>query len=162
MILGVVGHAADKFTPETEALARRAILAALARHRPSAVVSGGCHLGGVDIWAEQLARALGIPVTVHAPRVHAWAAPGGYRDRNLKIAREADRVLCVAVRDYPPGYAGMRFPACYHCRGRNPCHVKGGGCWTAWQARAREWVFLPLPDPGDPGDAAHGPELLGV
>jgi hypothetical protein len=50
LILGIVGHAADKFTPLTGYQARLAI-----RYRPSKVISGGCHLGGMaDYWYDKL------------------------------------------------------------------------------------------------------------
>jgi len=139
---GIVGHAADKFTPETRSLALDAIAAACIRHRAALVVSGGCHLGGVDVWAEEVAAALGIPTLVHRPRVRAWSAQGGYRERNLKIAKDSDLVLVVVVRELPPGYAGLEAPDCYHCRARNPTHVRSGGCWTAWQAKEREWRIV--------------------
>jgi len=142
MRLGIVGHAADKFTQETRSLALDAIAAACIRHRATLVVSGGCHLGGVDIWAEEVAAALGIPTLVHRPRVRAWGAPGGYKERNLKIAEDSDLVLVVVVRELPPGYAGLEASSCYHCRARNPAHVRSGGCWTAWRAKEREWRII--------------------
>jgi hypothetical protein len=147
--LGIVGHAADKFTVDAERLAKSAILGAFGRHLPTTVVSGHCHLGGVDLWAEELAAAMGIATKIHAPRVRSWGAPGGYRDRNLAIARDSDLVLVVVVRELPAGYTGMRFgdggtdgAGCYHCLGRNPRHVKSGACFTAWHCRRHEWAIL--------------------
>jgi hypothetical protein len=140
--LGVVGHEQAKFTPETEAQARRAINDAIDVFEPEALVSGHCPLGGVDIYAEEIAAERGMQMIVHAPRVNSWGAPGGYKARNLRIARDSDLVLCVSLRELPDTFDGMRFEACYHCAGRNPPHVKGGGCWTAWKCKDRIWVIL--------------------
>lgn len=139
MILGVVGSEAAKFTPSTEEAARAAIRAAIKKHNPEKVVSGGCHLGGVDIYAEEEAKALGIPFEAYLPKTLAWE--GGYKQRNLRIA-EADLVVCITLAELPPSYTGMRFKGCYHCKDRNPNHVKSGGCWTAWKCKRREWVIL--------------------
>lgn len=146
--LGVVGHEQAKFTPHTEQLARQAINDAIDRHKPVALVSGHCPLGGVDIYAEEIARERGLEMIVHAPKTPTWNGPGGYRERNLRIAHDSDLVLVVALRELPPGFIGMRHKHCYHCRSYapptdlHPTHVKGGGCWTAWQCRAREWAII--------------------
>jgi hypothetical protein len=100
-------------------------------------------MGGVDIYAEEIAAELKIPALIHAPKVNAWGVPGGYKDRNLRIARDSDKVLVVVVRDLPSGFRGRRFVGCYHCGDRNPEHVKSGGCWTAWKARGeRKWRIV--------------------
>lgn len=130
--VAVVGHAADKFTPETEARAREVIRGLLTG--AELMVSGGCHLGGVDIFAEEAAAETGVPTLVHAPTSFRWSGRGGYRERNLTIARDCTEAHCVVVRDYPPGYEGMRFSWCYHCEDRRPDHVKSGGCWTVMRA----------------------------
>lgn len=140
MNVGIIGAAADKFTVAGEQAAR-----ILARHflsDPHArLVSGGCHLGGIDAWAEEIADELGRQKIIHRPQTHAWST--GYKPRNLLIARDSDVVHVVVVRWYPPEYAGMRFSLCYHCArrarehgGNVPAfpHVKSGGCWTARQA----------------------------
>lgn len=130
MNIGIVGHAADKFTPETEKEARRIIFSLLENGEDSTVVSGACHLGGVDIWAEWQADAFGLPKIIHPPATHAWAT--GYKPRNLLIARDSDEVHVIVVREYPPEYSGMRFASCYHCH--TSTHIKSGACWTARQA----------------------------
>lgn len=139
MILGIVGSEAAKFTPETEAAARAAIREAILRHGATKVTSGGCHLGGVDIYAEEEAKALGIPFEAFLPKTLSWE--GGYKQRNLKIA-QADLVLCITVKELPTSYKGMTFKGCYHCGTKNPPHVKSGGCWTAWKCKRQEWVIL--------------------
>lgn len=127
----IVGHAADKFTPVTEAEARRIIAKIL---QPGDVlVSGGCHLSGIDIWAEEIARELGCydPDYIFPPKNLRWS-PEGYRDRNLKIAQACEEAHVIVVKDYPPSYDGRKFDLCYHCKTSD--HVKSGGCWTAWRA----------------------------
>lgn len=143
MKLGIVGHAAEKFTQETEQQAREAIRAALVRHAVTVVVSGRSPMGGVDIWAEEEAAAADIATLIFEPKRRSWGAPGGFKERNLQIAHNSDRVLVVVVRKLPPGFRG-RFvvETCYHCRDRNPPHVKSGGCWTAWRCPQHEWVIL--------------------
>ena len=143
MKLGIVGHGQEKFTPETELKARRAIGGAILRYWPTYVVSGHSPMGGVDLYAEEEAYRREFPTIIHAPIVHQWDGPGGFRDRNLKIAAESDLILVVVVRELPHDFQGMRFEGeCYHCRGRVPPHVKSGGCWTAWKAKEREWVII--------------------
>jgi len=134
--IGIVGHEAKKFTPETEQRAREIIRSLLS---PSDVlVSGGCHLGGIDIWAEEEADALGIEKVVFLPATRAWE--GGYKQRNLQIAGESDVVHCIVVAEYPVDYSGMRFDYCYHCHTRD--HIKSGGCWTAKRAKKGVWHII--------------------
>lgn len=137
MNIGIVGHEAAKFTTQAEAAAREIIRHLLVD--PSAVlVSGHCHLGGVDLWAEEEAQALGRHMVIFPPKTHSWET--GYRLRNLQIAKNSDIVHCIVVSSYPENYQGMRFNYCYHCHTNE--HIKSGGCWTAWRAREREfWVL---------------------
>ena len=130
MRVGIVGAEGAKFTREAEWTAKRLILSLLSPG--DVVVSGGCHLGGIDLWAEQAARHLGLPEPViHRPTSLSWSA--GYKPRNLRIAQDCDVLHNIVVDTYPPGWTGMTFPFCYHC-GREAGHVKSGGCWTAKQA----------------------------
>lgn len=99
-------------------------------------------MSGVDIWAEEVAAELGLPTSIHAPTRLTWSGPGGFMERNLRIAHESDAVLVVVVDHLPPGYAGMRFDDCYHCKGRNPLHIKSGGCWTAWKSKRGIWRII--------------------
>lgn len=143
MKLGIVGHEAAKFTPRTKAAALQAIRDAIERHEARAVVSGHSPLGGIDLWAEEVAAELRVPTLIHAPMRRMWEGPGGFRERNLQIAYDSDLVCCIVVEVLPPDYEGMRFPGCYHCGDNNPPHVKSGGCWTAWRCKRREWVIIP-------------------
>jgi hypothetical protein len=128
--VGIVGSEAAKFTLSAEKLARETIERIIDAHRPQRVVSGGCHLGGIDIWAEEVSRGRGIPTVIHLPERRSWS--GGYKERNLRIATDSDIVYCITVKTLPDGYHGMRFSRCYHCQ--TDSHVKSGGCWTVKQA----------------------------
>jgi hypothetical protein len=144
MKLGIVGHAAEKFTKRTEHMARVVISKAIAHYDPECVVSGGSPMGGVDIWAEEHAKMMGYKMQVHAPNPnnHRWDGPGGFKERNLEIAAESDVVLCIVVKDFPPGFDGKRFPYCYHCKEERPPHIKSGGCWTAMRAPEGIWRII--------------------
>lgn len=128
--VGIVGHASDKFTSQTKRLALNTIEALLSSPE-SVLVSGHCHLGGIDIWAERIAKSLGRDMIIYPPSNYNWQ--DGYKPRNLQIARKSHIVHCLVVKDYPSGYKGMRFDRCYHCGTSN--HVKSGGCWTMKKCR---------------------------
>lgn len=134
--VGIVGGAADKFTPRTEVVSRGVIRGIILMNQPCVVVSGGCHLGGIDIWAEEEAKPLGAynEDYIHLPKKLQWS--GGYRERNLKIARDSvDGVHVIVAGEYPESYTGRRFKSCYHCQlSLVPWHVKSGACWTARKA----------------------------
>lgn len=136
MKIGIVGSEGAKFTPETEEKARERIRGIIKNRwtHPSLglwVISGACHLGGIDIWAIEEAKKLGCHVLEFPPESLSWE--GGYKRRNLQIADASDEVYCITVKTLPPGYKGMRFSHCYHCDTKD--HVKSGGCWTVKQAR---------------------------
>lgn len=134
MIVGIVGNEAAKFTPATEAKARETIRELL---RGNILCSGHCHLGGIDIWAEEEAKEIGAfdPAYIFPPRYLGW---DWYKERNLKIAKASAVVYSINVATYPPHYTGLRFKFCYHCG--VDTHVKSGGCWTVKQTR---WLGKP-------------------
>jgi hypothetical protein len=143
MKLGIVGSEAAKFTQDTERAARMALRSMIKQCGANLVISGHSPLGGIDWWAIEEANALGVPTREYEPRVMAWAAPGGFRTRNLKIALDSDIVACITLKELPPGYTGMRFPeGCYHCKTPPEDHVKSGGCWTLKQARRQGKINL--------------------
>ena len=125
MILGIVGSEAAKFTPVTETAAL-ALIRKLCDESVDGVVSGACHLGGIDVWAAEEALKLGCVVREFPPASRQWSE---YRARNVKIASASDVVHVITVRELPPDYTGMRFARCYHCK--TAAHVKSGACWTA-------------------------------
>lgn len=135
MKIGIVGSEAAKFTPDTETKARDAIANLIEEglHTDGqipTIVSGECHLGGIDIWAKEIALDANIGYIGHPPKTLKWE--GGYKQRNLLIARDSDLCVCITVKNFPPDYKGMRFPYCYHCKTSD--HIKSGGCWTVKQA----------------------------
>lgn len=140
MRIGIVGAEAAKFTPLMQSLARKIIRDILAKHSkpvpgvyaqsPGYVVSGGCHLGGIDIWAVEEGKAAGWGIIEHLPVTRTWP---GFKARNEKIAQDSDELHVIVVRGYHKDYAGMRFPSCYHCHTQS--HIKSGGCWTGHFAK---------------------------
>lgn len=155
MKLGIVGSEAAKFLPYTEAIAKSMIQKAIQHYKPDGVVSGRCPLGGIDVWAEDIALDMGLKTLIYAPKVFQWSGTGGYRERNLKIARASDLVLVMTVDQLPDTFKGLKFSGCYHCRPHDyMCggqkiepHVKSGACWTAWQAvkmgKKAVWQVIP-------------------
>lgn len=125
-ILGIVGAEGAKFDRATEVAARAVIRAYINRYRVEHVVSGKCHLGGIDIWCIEEAIKLGCG-TIQFPALHrSWNT--GYKPRNIQIANASDAVLCITVRTVPPDFKGYKSLYCYHCDTK--AHVKSGGCWT--------------------------------
>lgn len=142
--VAIVGHEGAKFTEGSEAKARRIIRKLLTEPtKATLMVSGHCPLGGVDIWAEEEADYMGIPMLIHAPEQNNW--PNGFRPRNIKIARTCTEIHVIVVAELPPTFGGRRFPFCYHCNSDD--HVKSGGCWTAHFARGigipAYWHIIP-------------------
>jgi hypothetical protein len=131
MIVGIVGSEAAKFTEIGKSRAQTAILEIFTRTRATAVVSGSCHLGGIDQWAAEAGFLIGIKVIEFPPKEQSWTF--GYKPRNIQIANASDEVYCITVDKLPPFYTGMRFDYCYHCKTRD--HVKSGGCWTMKYAK---------------------------
>lgn len=131
MKIGIVGAEKAKFTDKGRTRARRLIRGLLSQEGIEEVISGGCHLGGIDRWAVDLARERKLAVKEFIPATRSWEL--GYKPRNLLIAERSDVVHCIVVDKLPEGFSGMRFAICYHC-GRKD-HVKSGGCWTMKQAR---------------------------
>ena len=143
MRIGIVGHEAAKFTKAGEAQAKEIIHSLLAGHT---LVSGGCHLGGVDIWAEEISDTLGNEKIIHRPVLKSWPH---YRRRNLLIVQDSQIVHCIAVRRLAMAYDSIRFSSCYHCNTMD--HVKGGGCWTMKQAKraGKLWRLHIVDNPED-------------
>jgi hypothetical protein len=141
LIVGIVGSERAKFTPESEAEAKALIRRILFGFKVgsldlpvpvSEVVSGGCHLGGIDQWAAEIGREMNIPVKEFIPKTRHWT--DGYKPRNIRIAERSDVVHCITVDRLPDTYKGMTFALCYHCKVHD--HIKSGGCWTMKKAIA--------------------------
>jgi hypothetical protein len=134
MIIGIVGSEAAKFTPETEAKAKDLIRRILTQPLIPAISgfsSGHCHLGGIDIWTEEIGFELGLRPYIFPPRSQSWET--GYKPRNIQIAETSDEVHNITLKRLPESYKGMKFDFCYHCNTNE--HVKSGGCWTAKYAQ---------------------------
>ena|ERR1700675_3813358 len=142
MKVGIVGSEAAKFTKITEQYARGCIRDLI--KNASLVVSGKCHLGGIDLWAVEEAKKAGIPTQEFPPKNKRWE--DGYKPRNLLIAQNSDVVYCITLKRLPESYHGMTFKLCYHC-GTND-HVKSGGCWTVKEAKkmGKTGVVIALED----------------
>lgn len=133
MIVGIVGAEAAKFTFETEQKARLLIRSIYARPEVTGMSSGHCHLGGIDIWAEEesIMSAHIFDKFIFPAEILTWtgyAGQDGFKERNEKIADVSDEVHCITVKELPLNYTGMTFPYCYHCKTSD--HIKSGGCWT--------------------------------
>jgi hypothetical protein len=133
IVAGIVGHAANKFTSETEEEARKLIRSILA-HPDIVLCSGRCPEGGIDIFAEEEYAKMDKPCApyIFPPRINRWE--GGYKQRNIQIAEISHVVHNILVAKYPPNYKGMIFGECYHCHTKD--HVKSGGCWTLKYAKS--------------------------
>jgi len=141
MNLGIVGAEARKFTPYTQEAARRIISAMIRKLEATLVISGHSPLGGIDWWAIEEARKLGVETREYPAGVHQWDSAlvdgvvvDGFKGRNLKIARHSDLVVCIVLQQLPPEYRGRRFDVCYHHTPPATDHVKSGGCWTVKEA----------------------------
>jgi hypothetical protein len=142
--IGIIGHAADKFTVRSSMEAVNGVICSLLmpyRTKSGTVfISGHSPLGGVDLWAEDAAKVFGFRLDIKKPEVHQWHDDGahkGFRSRNIDIAKSCDELHVILISDYPPDYRGMKFDDCYHCKTHSshpPHHVKSGACWTGWKA----------------------------
>lgn len=132
MIVGIVGSEAAKFTLIGENRARLIIASILKRPEVTEVVSGACHLGGIDIWAIEDGKSRDLVTTEFKPERLTWEF---YKKRNIQIAEKSDEVYCITVDQLPENFSGMRFKLCYHCG--SDTHVKSGGCWTMKEAIRR-------------------------
>lgn len=90
-VLAIVGstHWPDRTLLVT---ARHVIEEVLDAQRPDAIVSGGAI--GIDTLAREIGDERAIPVIEHLPRHRRWK-PAGYEERNMLIARDCTRLLCI-------------------------------------------------------------------
>jgi predicted Rossmann fold nucleotide-binding protein DprA/Smf involved in DNA uptake len=105
--LAIVGSRCLEGCPEARDLVRQVIVA----RQPTVVVSGGAE--GVDTMAAEEARAAGVDVIELAPTVRAWDGPGGFKERNMLLARNCDELVCI----------------------EGTCTTTRGAIWTARHAR---------------------------
>jgi hypothetical protein len=78
-------------------------------HHPDVVVSGGAP--GIDTMAEAAATRRGLKTEIFRPTVWRWAAPGGFKERNILIAQTCDtlvRIAAVTSTTYGSGWTRDR------------------------------------------------------
>ena len=109
----IVGHGSSFQEPDRSTISFDGVV----------IVSGHCPQGGVDIWAEEIAKELGIKTEIYPAEVHQWndkiiprISPfmnvvgnpklKGYRSRNIQIAK-----ACDVLYDIEPA------SSCKYCRG---------------------------------------------
>lgn len=100
MRLAIVGSVGLAGSPEAYSI----IFAEIARSKPTIVVSGGAR--GIDSMAAEVAAFLSIPTRIYRPANERWA-PDGYRERNLLIAGDCDRIVRIVAstsRTYGSGW----------------------------------------------------------
>ena len=87
------------------------------------IISGGAK--GVDTMAIELASSRGFRFHTILPESEKWE--GGYKERNLAIAKMCDILYCISIpiHDKP----------CYHHHVHiETPHEKTAGCWTMKEA----------------------------
>lgn len=65
------------------------------------IVSGGCPTGG-DNFAEKIARAKGIPITIYSPKWQELGKCAGFV-RNTFIAQDSDALIACVAEDRKGG-----------------------------------------------------------
>lgn len=141
--IGIIGHAANKFNEETKRIAENTIRGIIgcetSKRGTPTIISGHSPMGGIDIWAEEIANEYGLPTEIKTPKQNSWDGEYGFKARNIDIAKCSDIVHVIVVDTYPANYKGMKFEGCYHCA-KHPemkaPHIKSGACWTGWKAVA--------------------------
>jgi len=100
--------------------AQKLINAVLDAHKPIMVVSGGAKarwtdakagLASIDHEAALLARERGVDVTEFVPTVFKWGGPGGFQERNLRIANTCVclvRIASETTSTYGSGWTADR------------------------------------------------------
>jgi len=134
MKIAIVGAEESKWKPEQKEKVKQEIHIHLSvadgpKWDRAVLVSGGCHRGGVDIWAEEIADEMGLEKEIFPAEVHQWLdevknvyADGqkglepvigfaaetkmGYKSRNEKIAK-----TCNVLWNFEPK------GNCRHCKG---------------------------------------------
>lgn len=108
--LAIVGTRVMACPGDWDRAVARAV-AAIRKLRPAVIVSGGADAGG-DQAAEAAARAEGYTkanggLVIFRPEVRRFHGPGGYRERDAKIARHCThllRIYCHQATTYGSGW----------------------------------------------------------
>lgn len=103
-ILAIVGSV--KFAcPDGPVIAVQIINAELLARRPDAITSGCAE--GVDQAGEQAADLRSIEFIGYPPKRRQWHGPGGFKERNQRIAdtcTRALRIVCAESKTYGSGW----------------------------------------------------------
>lgn len=179
MKIGIGGGRESKWKPEQKRIARIIIRNLLCgTHRLSTpqikssfgygktiLVSGHCHLGGVDIWAEEIAKELGIEVEKHPAPAKSWNDKlivleqtafdsiygyqdekklKGYRTRNIDMAKSCDVWYAIEAKGscrrcygtgHQPDRYGFSSGFSPKCKYCEGDGAYGGATWTLKYAR---------------------------
>lgn len=112
MKIGIVGSQLKDLNDSQQRTARVIIQGLLIKFilRDDVVlVSGGSD--GIDTFADEEAQKLGFSTEIFEPSVRRWKGPGGFEERNKKIAEESDVV--VAIRSMTSKTYGSGWTADY-------------------------------------------------
>lgn len=90
-------------------------------------VSGGA--SGIDEIVEMVCMVVDRKIIIHKPKTKDWE---GYKERNLLIAKDCDKVISIALPFKEDGIQKY----CYHCKSKR--HQKTAGCWTAMKCKEHE------------------------
>ena len=88
------------------------------------IVSGHSPAGGIDIWAENIARQKNIPTDIYPAKVNNIS---GFYARNKQIANNSDILYNIVVKS-PNSY-------CNHLKTYG--HIQSGGCMTQKEAQKK-------------------------
>ena len=124
--IAFVGSSEKWWVPYQRKEAIQFILDIIEKYPNFEIVSGGCPYGGVDIWAEAIAYALGTEPVIFNPKGHGWIH---WRNRNMEIAEYCDILYCIE----PEWDVSMGASKAYIWRGKK-CR-RSGGIWTMDYAR---------------------------
>lgn len=119
MKVAIVGTS-QNLTENEERDARQLCAIILKEHDNPTLISGGAK--GIDFIAYEVARGLGLSITIYDPKTTDWF---GYRERNLRIAKECDELYCITTNVHDEW--------CYH-HGKSQDHQRTAGCWTLREA----------------------------
>ncbi len=106
--VGIVGSDGRKFDKLSEKKARDRISQIIAYeiishpHMNIVIVSGHCHLGGIDIFAEEIANKFEISMIPYPPNNLRWE-PDGFKARNMRIAQKSDILYVLSNDDWNGG-----------------------------------------------------------
>lgn len=93
----------------TDDVSRRVVAFILETKAPTVVISGGAP--GIDTLAEEEAVRLGIKTDIKRARIKRWGGPGGFRERNLLVARDCAALVRIPwrfTRTYGSGWTRDR------------------------------------------------------